>query len=105
MLLPVWCVDVGVGNGVAAVDHHAVTDIDAHMGGPSGVVGSLEEDQVAGPGVGGGYRGADAQKPVGGLAAHAPAGMVDDPGDEAGAVKGSGRGPTKAIDPSIIFIS
>ena len=34
-------------DGVAAVQHHVVADINAHMGRAGGVIGLLKEDQVA----------------------------------------------------------
>ena len=49
VLLPVACVDVCVGDRVPAMDHHPVTHIDSHMACAAGVIGALEEDQVAGP--------------------------------------------------------
>ena len=48
VLLPVGRVDRCIGNRVSAVDHHAVADINTDMAGPRCVVGSLEENQVAG---------------------------------------------------------
>ena len=48
MALPIVGVDTCVRNGVAAMDHHAVAHIDPHVACAAGVVGALEEDQVAG---------------------------------------------------------
>ena len=48
MLLPVGRVDGCVLDGIAAVQHHIVTDINAHMGHAGGVVGSFEEDEITG---------------------------------------------------------
>ena len=50
MSLPVCGIDTRVLDRVAAVDHHAVADIDGHMGSTRGIVGALEEDQVSGLG-------------------------------------------------------
>ena len=49
VLLPVACVDICVGDRVPAVDHHPVAHIDSHMACAAGIVGALEEYQVAGP--------------------------------------------------------
>ena len=38
MGLPVTCVEVGVADGVAAMEHPAVAHIDAHMGDPRRVM-------------------------------------------------------------------
>lgn len=48
MLPPVVRLNGSIGNWVAAVNHHPVADINAHMGCATGVVGFLEEDQVSG---------------------------------------------------------
>ena len=48
MLLPVACVDICVGDRVPAVDHHPVAHIDSHMACAAGIIGALEENQVAG---------------------------------------------------------
>ena len=79
MLLPVRGIDICVRDRGPTVDHHSVTHIQPHMGGPGGVISPLEKDQVAGPGVLAGNRGGDVQKPVGGQPPHIPAGMIDDP--------------------------
>ena len=47
MGLPVGSFRAGVLDRVAAVDHHAVADVDAHVACARGVVGSLKKDQVA----------------------------------------------------------
>ena len=61
--LPVVCVQVGILDGVAAVQHHPITHIDAHMGHPGCIVGAHEEHQIAGLGVG--YRGGNIVEPLG----------------------------------------
>lgn len=48
MLLPVGRVDGCVGNRVAAVNHHAVADINANVTCTRGVISILEENQIAG---------------------------------------------------------
>ena len=63
MGLPVACVQVGILDGVAAVQHHPVTYINAHMGHAGCVVGAHEEHQIAGLGVG--YRGGNIVEPLG----------------------------------------
>ena len=57
MGLPVARIEVGVADGVAAMEHPAITHIDAHMGDPRGIVSPREEYQVAGFGIArpGGY--------------------------------------------------
>lgn len=47
MLLPVACIDVGIRDRVSAVDHHSISYIDPYMACAAGIVGPLEEDQVA----------------------------------------------------------
>ena len=93
MGLPVACVDVGIGNGVPAVDHHPASNVNAHMGCPIGVIGALKEDDVSGLCGAGrddgelsakGFRIQPAVVP-------AVAAVVDDPAHKTGAVKGRGR--------------
>ena len=55
MLLPVGRVDAADFHGIAAMNHLPISQIDADMGGSAGIVGSLEEDQVAGSCLGCGY--------------------------------------------------
>ena len=73
------------------MNHHSVAHIDSHMADARCVIGSLEENEVAGSGVGRGNRGADIAKPLCAQPPHVPAGMIDDPAYKTGAVKGSGR--------------
>ena len=63
MGLPVACVQVGILDGVTAMQHHPVADINAHMGHAAGIVGAHEEHQIAGLGVG--YWGRDIVEPLG----------------------------------------
>ena len=54
MLLPVRCVDIGVLDWGATVDHHPVTHINPYMGHrPRAVIGSREKDNVPRFGFGG----------------------------------------------------
>ena len=62
MLLPVACGDVCILDGVAAVEHFVVAHIDAHMRSSRCIIGTLEEDQITGLGVGCGHSGADASQ-------------------------------------------
>ena len=71
------------------MDHHPVPHIDATVGHARRVIGADKEHQIAGLWTAG--RGADVIEPLGPQAAHIPAAVIDDPGHEAGAVKGRGR--------------
>ena len=46
MALPVGRIDAGVGNGISAVDHHPITDIDSNVRRTSSVIGFFKKDQV-----------------------------------------------------------
>lgn len=59
MTLPIPCVQVGVADGVAAMDHPIVSHIDTYMGDSGGVIGAFKEYQVTGANVALGNRGAD----------------------------------------------
>ncbi len=48
MLLPVGRVDGCVLNGVTAVDHDPITDINTDVGHTGGVIRSDEEDEITG---------------------------------------------------------
>ena len=95
MGLPVACVQVGILDGIAAVQHHPVANIDTHMGHAAGVVGAHEEHQVAGLGVG--YWGGNVVEP---LSAQPPgiaqAAVGQHIADEAAAIK---RGAGAAAAP------
>ena len=83
--------------------HHPVPHIDATVGDSRGVIGSLEENKVAG--AGGAGAGADVVKPLGPQPPHVPAGMIDYPRNKAGAVKGRGRGaPAPYIGITEVFL-
>ena len=65
MTLPIPCVQVGVADGIAAVDHPIVSHIDAYMGDARCVIGALEKYQIAGADAASGDRGADVIKALG----------------------------------------
>lgn len=81
MLPPVVRLNGSIGNWVAAVNHHPVADINAHMGCATGVVGFLEEDQVSGLCLTLRDNVAFSHQTVGRLPAYIPAiaAVVDDP--------------------------
>ena len=89
MGLPIAAVQVGIADRIATMEHPAVAHIDAHMRNARCVIGADKEHQIAGLWTAG--RGADVIEPLGPQAAHIPAAVIDDPGHEAGAVKGCGR--------------
>ena len=90
MGLPVACVDVGIGDGVPAVDHHPASDVNAHMGRAIGVIGALKEDDVPRLCSTGRDDGKLLPKRFRIQPAIVPAvaAVVDDPAYKAGAVKG-----------------
>ena len=93
MGLPVACVDVGIGDGIPTVDHHSVSDVNAHVGRPIGVIGALKEDDVSrlcGAGRDDGELPAERFR-IQPAVVPAVAAVVDDPAHKAGAVKGRGR--------------
>ena len=71
------------------MDHHTIADIDANVRRASGVIGFLEEDQVAGLCIRRGNITALPAQAVGCCTPNAPpiAAVIDNPADEAGAVK------------------
>ena len=85
-------VDGCVRDGIAAVQHHIVAHIDAHMGNARRVVCADKENEIARLRVGAGNRRADIVKP---LRTQPPgvdkAAVCEDITDEARTVKGSGR--------------
>ena len=62
MGLPVTCVEVGILDGVAAMQHHPIAHIDAYMRYAGCVVGAHEKHQIAGLGIG--YRGGNVVEPL-----------------------------------------
>ncbi len=50
MGLPICAVEIGILNGVAAMEHDPVAHIDAAMGYAGCLVGADEEHQIAGAG-------------------------------------------------------
>ena len=89
MLLPIGRVDGCVLNGVAAVEHHVVSHIDAHMGRAGGIIGALEEHQITRSDIGGGHPRTELAQPLRAQPAEAPAhaAVVVDIADKAGAVE------------------
>ena len=71
------------------MEHHIVAHIDAHMGRAGGVVGALEEHQIAGAQVGGGHSRTELAQSLRAQPAEAPAhaAVVVDVADKAGAVE------------------
>ena len=51
MLLPIGRVDRCVLNGIAAVNHDAITDVDADVGHAGGVIRPDEKDKITGLGI------------------------------------------------------
>ena len=74
------------------MQHDGITHIKPHMGNAGGVVGADEKHQIAGLGLLRGNRGADVVKPLRRLASHIPAGMIDNPANEAGTIKAGAWG-------------
>ena len=93
MSLPVGGIDTRVLDRVAAVDHHAVADIDGHMGSSRGVISALEEDQVSGLSFASRDDGADVFQSIRRQSSNIPSvsAVVDNPADKTGAVKARGR--------------
>lgn len=93
MGLPVRRIDAGVLDGVPAMDHHPVTDIDPTMTGSSCVISTLKENQISWPCV---FRidiGGHAPQPLRAEPSVVPTipAVVHDPTDEAGAIKAGCR--------------
>lgn len=84
MRLPVACVQVGVLDGISAMEHPAVPHIDAHMRNAGGIIRSGEEHQIAGQGAV--CPGADVVKALRPQPPEVPAALVVDVADEPGAV-------------------
>lgn len=64
MLLPIACINACILDRIAAVDHHPIAHIDAHMGSAGCIVGALEEYQITGLGICGRYCCTDMAKAV-----------------------------------------
>lgn len=77
---------------VAAVNHPVVANIDTYMGCPRGIVGALEENEVAGTDIGRRHSGADVQQSGRPQSANIPAhaAVVEHIGHKAGTVKAGG---------------
>ena len=89
MGLPIAAVEVGIADRVATMEHPAVAHIDAHMRNARCVIGADKEHQITGPGAA--RPGADVIQPLCPQPSEAPAALIVDVADEAGAVKGRGR--------------
>ena len=89
MGLPIAAVQVGIADRVATMEHPAVTHIDAHMRNTRCVIGADKEHQITGAGAA--RPGADVIKALRPQPPEAPAALIVDVADEAGAVKGRGR--------------
>ena len=50
MRLPVACVEIGIPDGIATMEHPAIAHIDTHMGNAGGIISPGEEHQIAGAG-------------------------------------------------------
>ena len=72
------------------MQHDRISHIQPHMGHSGSVVSADEKYKVAGPW--GAGRGADVVKPLRRLASHIPAGMIDNPANEAGTIKAGAWG-------------
>ena len=93
MGLPVACIQTCKLHRVPTVEHHPIPHIEAAVGHAvrvGRVVGVAEKYKVAGPW--GADGGAVVIEPLGPQAAHVPAALVQHIGQEAGTVKGRGRG-------------
>ena len=88
MGLPIGSVDGRVLDGIAAVQHHAITDINAHMGNAGSVVCAGEEDKITGLRICSGNGSADIVKPLRTESSGVDKSAVrEDIGHKAGAVK------------------
>ena len=89
MGLPIAAVQVGIADRVATMEHPAVAHIDATMGNSRCVIGADKKHQITGPRAA--RPGADVIKALRPQPPKAPAALIVDVADEAGAVKGRGR--------------
>ena len=88
MRLPVACIQICVADGISAMQHFSITDINPAMAHARRVIGAFEEHQITGFGRTG--RRTDVIEPLGSQPAHIPAGVIDDPRNVPRAIKGSG---------------
>ena len=77
MRLPVACIQICVADGISAMQHFSVTDINPAMAHARRVIGAFEEHQITGFWKTG--RRTDVIEPLGSQPANIPAGMIDDP--------------------------
>lgn len=94
MGLPIAAVQVGIADRVATMEHPAVAHIDAHMRNTRCVIGADKEHQITGAGAA--RPGADVIKALRPQPPEAPAALIVDIADEAGAVE---RGTRRAAAP------
>ena len=87
MLLPIPCVQVGIGNRRSTVNHHSIPHIYPTVGNTRRIIGPLEKHQITRAGVGWGYRRTQVTKALRSPPSHIPAAVIDNPADETGAVK------------------
>ena len=92
MGLPIVRVEIGIMDGIAAVEHPSVAHIDAYMRNARRVIGSCEENQITGLGVVG--WGGNVVEPLGSQPSKVPATLVVNIADEARTIKrGGGTAP------------
>lgn len=82
------------------MEHHIVAHIDTHMGRAGGVIGALEEHQIARSDIGGGHPRTELAQSLRAQPAEAPAhaAVIVDIADKAGAVE---RGGGRAAAPDV----
>ena len=89
MGLPIVRVDIHIADRVAAVEHLSTSCIDTYMGNTRCVIGAYKENEIAGLGIGSGYRGAGIEKSLSTGSSHIPdTACGHRPADEAGTVEG-----------------
>ena len=88
MRLPVACIQICVADGISAMQHFSITDINPAMAHARRIIGAFKEHQITGFGRTG--RRTDVIEPLGSQPAHIPAGVIDNPRNVPRAIKGSG---------------
>ena len=64
MVLPVGCIDAGILNGVASMNHLTIAHIDSHMADIGRIIGALKENDVTRLGIGWADRRRDVVNPL-----------------------------------------
>lgn len=59
MGLPITRIEIGIRNGISAVDHPIIANVDAHMRNTGRVIGAFEEHKISRLYIGRGHGGAD----------------------------------------------